>query len=112
MFINDRIDIALAIGADGVHLGQTDMPIAVARHLLPEGSIIGISCNNADHARRAVDEGADYIGIGAVYSTQTKKLTSPIVGVRGVGEILECLKGTSVKAVGIGTLVFCNRCAY
>ena len=67
ILINDRIDIALAIGADGVHLGQTDMPISIARRLLPEGSIIGISCNNIDHAKRAVEEGADYIGIGAIY---------------------------------------------
>lgn len=103
--INDRIDIALAIEADGVHLGQTDMPISVARKLLPESAIIGISCNNSEHARKAVDEGADYIGIGAVWSTQTKQLTSPVVGVRGVGEILEHINGTSVQAVGIGEYI-------
>ena len=109
ILINDRIDIALAIGADGVHLGQTDMPISIARKLLPEGSIIGISCNNTEHAKRAVKDGADYIGIGAIYTTQTKRLTNPIVGVRGVGEILECIQGTSVKAVGIGTRTSVTR---
>ena len=102
MLINDRIDIALAIDADGVHLGQTDMPISIARKLLPPGKIIGTSCNNKEHAKKAVEDGVDYIGIGAVWSTQTKKLTNPVVGVRGVGEILDCLEGTQVKAVGIG----------
>ena len=90
------------MGADGVHLGQTDMPVAVARKLLPANILIGVSCNSQKEAEQAVKDGADYIGIGAVWSTQTKQLTSPIVGVRGVGAILEKLEGTSVKAVGIG----------
>lgn len=102
ILINDRIDIALATRADGVHLGQTDMPVSIARSMLPKGSIIGVSCNNIDQAETALKDGADYIGIGAVWGTVTKTLTSPIIGVRGVGEILHKLDGSKVKAVAIG----------
>ncbi|TFK20930.1 thiamine biosynthetic bifunctional enzyme [Coprinopsis marcescibilis] len=102
LIINDRIDVALAVGADGVHLGQEDMPIAQARQLLPSGAIIGVSCNTREQVEEAVKAGADYVGIGAVYGTQTKSLTSPIIGVRGVGVRLEGLEGTGVKAVAIG----------
>ncbi|KAK0505022.1 thiamine biosynthetic bifunctional enzyme Thi4 [Armillaria luteobubalina] len=102
LFINDRIDIALAVGARGVHLGQTDMPVDVARKLLPPETIIGVSCNTLGHVEQAVRSGADYVGIGAIYGTQTKKLTSPEVGVRGIGPLLQELDGTKVKAVAIG----------
>jgi thiamine-phosphate diphosphorylase/hydroxyethylthiazole kinase len=102
LIINDRIDIALAVDADGVHLGQTDMPVHVARRLLPRGKIIGVSCNNVDHVRKAVRDGVDYIGIGAVWATNTKQLTSPVLGVRSIGPLLAALDATSVKAVAIG----------
>lgn len=102
LIINDRIDIALAIDADGVHLGQTDMPVHMARVLLPPGRIIGVSCNNVDHVKKAIEDGADYIGIGAVWATNTKQLTTPVLGVRAVGPLLAALDGTSVKAVVIG----------
>lgn len=96
------MDIALAIGAHGVHVGQTDMPVAEARRLLPKGTIIGVSCNNEEQVRAAVKDGADYVGIGAVWGTKTKTLTNPLVGVRGVGRCLEALDGTDVKVVAIG----------
>ncbi|KAG6918053.1 hypothetical protein DXG01_016709 [Tephrocybe rancida] len=102
LVINDRIDIAIAVKARGVHLGQSDMSVAQARKLLPEGTVIGVSCNNADHVRAAIKDSADSIGIGAVYGTQTKQLTFPLVGVRGVGALLEILDGTNIKAVAIG----------
>jgi thiamine-phosphate pyrophosphorylase len=70
--VNDHIDIALAVDADGVHLGQTDMPIAVARNLLGSQRIIGRSTTNPQEMHRALEEGADYIGVGPVYSTPTK----------------------------------------
>ena len=70
--VNDRIDLALAVDADGVHLGQQDMPIAVARKLLGANRIIGRSTTNPDEMARALEEGADYIGIGPVYETPTK----------------------------------------
>lgn len=70
--INDRVDIALAVGADGVHLGQTDLPIAAARDLLGSHHIIGRSTTNPEEMANAVAEGADYIGVGPVYATPTK----------------------------------------
>ena len=71
--INDRVDLALAVDADGVHLGQQDMPIAVARQLLGPQRIIGRSTTNPDEMQRAIQEGADYIGVGPVYQTPTKE---------------------------------------
>lgn len=70
--VNDRVDLALAVEADGVHLGQNDIPIAAARRLLGSDRIIGRSTTNSDEMQRAVAEGADYIGIGPVYATPTK----------------------------------------
>ncbi|KAJ6499336.1 thiamine biosynthetic bifunctional enzyme Thi4 [Mycena sanguinolenta] len=102
LIVNDRVDIALAIGARGVHLGQTDMPIDVARKLLPKGIIVGISCNTVEEVLRAKEAGADYVGLGAVWSTQTKKLTSPPIGVRGLGAMLQALDSSNVSAVAIG----------
>jgi Thiamine monophosphate synthase len=110
LLINDRVDVAIAVNARGVHLGQTDMSVVQARSLLPHGSIIGVSCNNEDHVRTAVRDGADYVGIGAVWGTQTKKLTNPIVGVRNVGAMLDILDGTNVKAVAIGAHSESYRC--
>ncbi|EJF65143.1 Hydroxyethylthiazole kinase [Dichomitus squalens LYAD-421 SS1] len=108
ILINDRVDIALAIGADGVHLGQTDMPVDVARKLLPSTAIIGMTCNTVEHVKKAVEDGVDYVGIGPVWATQTKKLTSPAVGVRGLGPLLEALEGTDVKAVSIAGIKSTN----
>jgi thiamine-phosphate pyrophosphorylase len=70
--MNDRVDIAIAVDADGVHLGQRDIPISLARQLLGPHSIIGRSTTNPEEMQRAIDEGADYIGVGPVYETPTK----------------------------------------
>lgn len=78
------------------------MSISLARSLLPKGSIIGVSCNTEDHVRAGVEDRVDYVGIGAVWGTQTKQLNSPVIGVRRVGKMLEILDGTEVKAVAIG----------
>lgn len=102
LIINDRVDVALAVGATGVHLGQDDMDIAQARKLLPSGTVIGISCNTPEQVAEAVKAGADYVGIGAVWGTQTKDVTNKIIGVRSVGERLKELDGSGVKAVAIG----------
>ncbi len=75
--VNDRVDLALAVDADGVHLGQTDLPIDVARQLLGQDRIIGRSTTNPDEMQRAIAEGADYIGVGPVYSTPTKPDKAP-----------------------------------
>lgn len=80
------------------------MPVSVARQLLPPGTVIGVSCNTLEQVKRAVKDGADYVGIGAIWATTTKKLTSPVIGVRGVGDMLQVLDGTGIKAVGIGVI--------
>ncbi|WP_394261068.1 thiamine phosphate synthase [Moraxella boevrei] len=72
LLINDRLDIALAIGADGVHLGQSDMPCDIARQLLGDNKIIGVSARNVTEAVQAHQQGADYLGVGAVFGTSTK----------------------------------------
>ncbi|KAH9949645.1 Hydroxyethylthiazole kinase [Amylocystis lapponica] len=108
LLVNDRIDVALAIGADGVHLGQSDMPPAAARALLPPHAILGISCNTPAHARQARADGADYVGLGPVWDTQTKRLTSPVLGVRALGALLAELDGSAVNAVAIGGINAAN----
>lgn len=70
--VNDRVDIAIAVNADGVHLGQQDLPIAVAKQLLGPQHIVGRSTTNPEEMKRAIAEGADYIGVGPVYATPTK----------------------------------------
>lgn len=70
--MNDRVDLALAVEADGVHLGQQDVPVSFARHLLGANRIIGRSTTNPEEMRRALAEGADYVGVGPVYATPTK----------------------------------------
>lgn len=73
LIMNDRIDLALAIDADGVHLGQDDIPLAKARELMPTGALIGISTHSIDQALAAEREGADYIGVGPTFPSQTKQ---------------------------------------
>ena len=102
LLINDRLDIALAVGAHGVHLGQTDMPVHIARRLLPPNAIIGKTCNNVEHVTQAVEEGVDYVGLGPVWGTKTKDVTAPLTGPRGIGVMLDALEGSEVKAVAIG----------
>ncbi|KAG8764212.1 hypothetical protein FRC12_008235 [Ceratobasidium sp. 428] len=107
LFINDRVDIALAIGATGVHLGQTDMPVAAARKLLDLAHpdvrpVIGVSVGNVEEAKKAVSDGADYVGIGAIWATQTKEIVKPLVGVRGIGDILDVVGDVGIPAVAIG----------
>ena len=75
LIIDDRIDVALATGAEGVHLGKEDMPIATARRILGEGFIIGATAKTVPWAREAYEGGADYLGVGAIYPTTTKVKT-------------------------------------
>jgi thiamine-phosphate pyrophosphorylase len=79
--VNDRIDLAAAAGADGVHLGQTDLPAAEARRLLGPGTVIGVSVENEEQARAAEAGGADYLGVGAIYGSGSKSDAGPAVGV-------------------------------
>lgn len=75
LIINDRIDVCMAVNADGVHLGQEDLPVAEARWILGEEKIIGASAHNLEEAVKAWKEGADYLGVGAIFGTNTKQNT-------------------------------------
>lgn len=86
LLINDRVDVALAVDADGVHIGQSDMPYEMARRLLGPDKIIGLSVENMDDVRRANELDVDYIGISPVYSTTTKTDTAPPFGLEGLRE--------------------------
>jgi len=89
--VNDRVDIALAADADGVHVGDDDMPVPVARRLLGSGKIIGRSVANEEEALRAVAEGADYVSIGSVFATSTKPDAGEPVGVDMVKRVRQVL---------------------
>lgn len=99
LLINDRLDVALAIGADGVHLGQSDMPLADARRLLGAAMLIGISAESVEDALRAEAEGADYIGISPVFATSTKADIAPPLGLEGIRRIRAAV---SLPLVAIG----------
>ena len=73
LFINDRLDIAQAVDADGLHIGQSDLPADVARKILGPDKIIGVSASTLEEARLAEQQGADYLGVGSVFATSTKK---------------------------------------
>ena len=88
LIINDRPDIAAIVGADGVHLGQHDLPIAEARRLLRPGAIVGRSTHSLAQARAAVAEGADYVAVGPVFETATKD-AGPAVGIELVREVAQ-----------------------
>jgi thiamine-phosphate pyrophosphorylase len=99
LIVNDRIDIALAVDADGVHVGQSDMPAAESRAMIGAERVLGVTAANTEEARRAVDDGADYIGCSAVFATPTKTDTGPPIGVRGLGELC---RAVAVPVVAIG----------
>ncbi len=98
LIINDRLDIAMAVGAAGVHLGQDDLPCAAARKLLGEGYIIGVSAHNPAEAKAALQSGADYLGCGAVFGTATKADVKKL-GTDGLAAIC---KAKGLPVVGIG----------
>ncbi len=75
--VNDHVDFALAVGADGVHLGQRDLSAAEARALVPEGFVVGVSTNNVEEAERAVADGASYVAVGSIFATDTKSTARP-----------------------------------
>ena len=98
LIINDRLDIAMAVGAAGVHLGQDDLPCAAARKLLGEDYIIGVSAHNPAEAKAALESGADYLGCGAVFGTATKADVKKL-GTDGLAAIC---KAKGLPVVGIG----------
>lgn len=98
LIINDRLDIAMAVGAAGVHLGQDDLPCAAARKILGEDYIIGVSAHNPAEAKAALQRGADYLGCGAVFGTATKADVQKL-GTDGLAAIC---KAKGLPVVGIG----------
>jgi len=99
--VNDRVDVALAAGADGVHLGQEDLPASPARSLLKEDMIMGISVISPETARRACEEGADYLGVGPVFPTPTKPDAGPVIGVEGIRRVQQAVDLPVVAIGGI-----------
>lgn len=98
LIINDRLDIAMAVGAAGVHLGQDDLPCAAARRILGEEYLIGVSAHNPAEARAALQSGADYLGCGAVFGTATKADVKKL-GTDGLAAIC---REKGLPVVGIG----------
>mgnify|MGYP006276455493 CR=1 FL=1 len=98
LIVNDRVDIMLALGADGVHVGKKDLPLPEARRLAP-GAILGYTAKTAADIRHAEQHGADYVGIGPVFSTSTKPCAGPVLGPAGVGKLAA---QSDIPSVGIG----------
>ena len=101
LVINDRLDVALAVAADGVHLGQSDMPLEMARKIAGPSMLIGISAESVQDAVEAEKGGADYLGVSPIYATPTKTDTVPPLGLEGLREIR---KRVEIPLVGIGGL--------
>ncbi len=97
--VNDRVDVAIASGANGVHLGQDDFPISLARKMLGGDAIIGGSAGSLEEARRCLEEGADYIGVGPVYPTASKADAGPAGGLKLLEEIV---KSVPLPVIAIG----------
>ncbi len=116
LIIDDRVDVALAIGAEGVHVGASDMPIATARKLMGENKIVGATAKTVPWAKEAYEQGADYLGVGAIYPTTTKVVTVltstetldaitkavpiPVNAIGGLNkDNLDILKGISISGI-------------
>ena len=97
--VNDRVDIAMASGADGVHLGQSDIPVEDARRLMGDDAIIGVSVDNAEQAIADAEGGADYVGVGAIFQTSTKPDANQGVG---LGPIFQVREAVDIPVVAIG----------
>ena len=98
LIINDRLDVAQAVGAAGVHLGQDDLPCTVARRILCDDFIIGVSAHNPEEALKAAQDGADYLGCGAVFGTVTKQDVAKL----GLENLRVIRKAVALPMVGIG----------
>lgn len=98
LIINDRLDIALAVDADGVHVGQQDMPAAVARKIIGNDKILGVSAATVEEAKKAEKDGADYVGIGAIFPTSTKDDARAV----NINELIKIKKALNIPVVAIG----------
>ncbi|HEX3047790.1 MAG TPA: thiamine phosphate synthase [Bacillota bacterium] len=123
LIINDRLDVALAVDAAGLHVGQSDMPAATARRLLGPGKILGVSVTTCSEALTAEQDGADYLGAGAVFPTDTKKdslvvdyqelkeitraVGIPVVAIGGINEMNALmLKGSGIQGIAVVSAIF------
>lgn len=104
LIINDRVDVALALGADGVHLGQTDMPVEAARLLLGERVIIGISTHNLEQVEVGAKRPVDYVAFGPIFMTATKENPDPIAGLEALRAVRTIVGDLPVVAIGGITL--------
>jgi len=99
--INDRVDIALAVGADGVHLGQTDLPVSAARSILGPNAIIGVTAPDVELAKLAEKQGADYVGFGPVFLTRSKANPTSVKGVPGLQKFCSSVSLPVIAIAGI-----------
>ncbi len=104
LIINDRVDVALAIDADGVHIGQSDMPCDITRKLIGENKILGVSATTIEEAKKAENNGADYIGTGAIFPTTTKD-DAPSVTKKDLSDIVNSI---NIPVVAIGGITIEN----
>lgn len=105
LIVNDRLDIALAVGADGVHLGQDDLPFAEARRLMPPEMILGVSAGDRQEALEAQSLGATYLGVGAIFKTGTKADAGEPIGLPALADICRSMR---IPVVGIGGINAAN----
>lgn len=99
LFVNDRVDVALIFGADGAHVGQEDLPARAARRLLKPPALLGVSAGTLEEAKRAVRDGADYVGVGPIFATATKPDAGTPIGPEGLAAIV---RAVAVPVVAIG----------
>ncbi|HEY0151519.1 MAG TPA: thiamine phosphate synthase [Longimicrobium sp.] len=99
LFVNDRVDVALAVGADGAHLGDEDLPLAAARRIVPPGFLLGMSADSVELALQAERDGADYLGVGPVYGTASKADAGAPIGTARIAEVAAAVR---IPIVGIG----------
>ena len=99
LFINDRLDVALAVGADGVHLGPDDIPVDAVRASVPRSFLIGASTDDPERARTLAAAGADYIGCGTVYETRSKTDAGRVIGLDGLERVATAV---AIPVIGIG----------
>lgn len=99
--VNDRVDLALAVGSEGVHLGDDDVPVDVARRLLGPEAVIGATARDPEAARRAVDAGATYLGVGPAYATGTKSGLPDPIGTAGVAAVAAAVSVPVIAIAGV-----------
>lgn len=105
LIVNDRVDVALALNAEGVHVGQEDMPAPLARTLIGPDRILGVSAGSVEEARRAEEDGADYLGVGDVYGTPSKPDAGVPIGIEGIRQTAQAV---TIPVVGIGGITVEN----